>query len=404
MSFPYYNDFEADNGNLFPEGNHNSWVWATPSKFNINNAAQDNKAWTTSAGKGYNFNEDSYLYLGCLDFSGLTSDPLISFHFISVMQAESDSAYVEYSTDGNTWNRLGCYNCGLNWYNGTHNKPYWDNIIFPWQTANTTVPLNLLNDSSSFIYRIHLLSDNFSVTEGLGIDDIHIVSDYQDIASKDSAYVSQVSTGNGWISFFRNGKLVADLYDDGKVLGNIALGYEASSTKHKDFNNKNILPRNWVIKPQNQVAGNYKLRLYVLNDEYTGFALAEDSINRMGDIGLLRYVGLNTNLDVVDNHVRAYYKYYTPDDIQFYPYLGGDYVELNTDTLGEFYLISTKEDADAIKNINLIDFAAQKINDDVYLEWKTSKEINSKDFVVQYSFDGITFIDIDTVPARRHFK
>ncbi len=397
--FPYYNDFETNNGNLYSEGVHNSWVWTAPSKFNINNAAQDNKAWTTGAGKGYNFNEDSYLYLGCMDFSGLTSDPLISFHFISVMQSESDSAYVEYSTDGNTWNRLGCYNCGLNWYNGSHNKPYWDNIVFPWQTANATVPLNLLDDSSSFICRIHLLSDNFSVSEGLGIDDIHVLKDYQTIASKDSAYVSQVSTGNGWISFYRNGRLVADLYDDNKILGNIAFGYEASSSKHKDFTNKNILPRNWVIKPQNQVVGNFKLRLYVLNDEYTAFTLAEDSIHRMGDIGLLRYVGLNTNLDVVDNHVRSYYKYYSPDEIQFYPYLGGYYVEFNTDTLGEFYLMSTKQDADAIKNINMIDFSVQKINDDVYLEWKTTKEVNSKEFVVQYSFDGITFIDIDTVPA-----
>lgn len=396
--YPYYNDLESNNGSIFTDGTNNSWLWTTPSKYNISNAAQDNKAWTTGV-KNYNFNERSYLYMGCYDFSSLTVDPLISFHFISVMGTQSDSAYAEYSTDGVQWKRLGCYNCGLNWYNGYNSKPYWDNIVFPWQTAHIKVPLSSLTDVANFMYRIYLRSDDFAVTEGLGIDDIHVLASYEEVSGSDSAYTSQVSTGSGWISFYRNGKLVAQLHDDNKVLGNVSLGVESNLLKHKDFNNYNILPRNWVLKPQNTVLGNFRLRLFLLNNEYTNFVLEEDSISRMGDIGLLRYVGLNTNLDVSDNHVRSYFKYLSPQQIQFYPYLNGYYVEFVTDTLGEFYLISTKQDADAIKNVNLLDFSAQKINDDVYLEWKTTKEINSKEFVIQYSFDGITFIDVDTVPA-----
>lgn len=398
-SFPYYNDLEINNGNIFTEGKNNSWIWATPLKYNMNNAAQDTKAWTTGINKGYNFNEDSYLYLGCMDFSSLTKDPLISFNFLSVMQTQSDSAFAEYSTDGINWNRLGCYNCGLNWYNAYQNKPYWDGNIFPWQVAHYAVPLASLTDSNNFMYRIHLLSDDFAISEGIGIDDIHILKDYEEIATTDSVYISQSSTGNGWIQFYRNGKIVAELYDDNKNLGNVVLGYEANTNKQKILNNVNIFPRNWVIKSQNSVIGNYKVRLYILNTEYTNYVLNEDSINRMGDIGLLRYIGLNTNLDIIDNHVKSYYKYYSPSEIQFYPYNEGYYVEFNTDTLSEFYLLSTKQDADAILNINLIDFSAQKINDDVYLEWKTTREVNSKEFIIQYSFDAATFIDIDTVPA-----
>jgi len=398
-SFPYYNDFESNNGALLSEGINNSWVWGTPVKFNINNAAQDNKAWTTGLNRGYNFSENSYLYMGCLNLSALTKDPLISFNFISVMQTQSDSAYAEYSTDGVNWDRLGCYNCGLNWYNGFNNKPYWDRVIFPWQTAHITVPLNTLADKSNFMYRIHLRSDDFAIAEGLGIDDLHILKDYEDMATADSAYVTNQSTGNGWIQFRRNGKLIAELFDDNKNLGNIKCGFEANISKQKQFNNTSILPRNWMMKPQNAVVGNYKVRLYLLNSEYTLFTLNEDSINRMGDIGLMRYIGLNTNLDIVDNHVRAYYKYFSPQEIQFYPYQNGYYVEFNTDTLGEFYLISTKQDKNAIQNVNLLDFSAQKIENDVYLNWKTTREVNSKEFVIQYSFDATTFMDIDTVPA-----
>jgi hypothetical protein len=55
----------------------------------------------------------------------------------------------------------------------------------------------------------------------LGIDDIRIFNDYQEIATTDSAYILQTSTGNGWIQFYRNGRLMAELYDDNKNLGNI---------------------------------------------------------------------------------------------------------------------------------------------------------------------------------------
>lgn len=398
-SFPYYNDFESNNGNVFAEGENNSWAWGTPQKYTINDAAQGNKAWVTGITKGYNFNEDSYLYMGCMDFSTLTTDPMIAFNFISDMQTLSDSAFAEYSTDGTTWNRLGCYNCGLNWYNGYQNKPHWDITTFPWQVAHTKVPLANINHPENFMYRLRLLSDDYLNADGIGIDDVHVFTNYQDIATSDSVYVSANSTGNGWISFYRNGKIVAELFDNNKNIGNVVLGYEADPNKHKVFDNKNIFPRNWVIKPQNAIVSNYTVRLYVLNTEYTNFILNEDSINRMGDIGMIRYIGLNTDLDISDNHVRAYYKYYTPQDIRFYPFQNGYYVEFQTDTLGEFYLISTKQDANAIQNINIQDFSAQILNDDVYLQWQTSREINSRDFVVQYSFDGITFIDVDTVPA-----
>ena len=66
---------------------------------------------------------------GMYGFSSLTTDPMIAFNFISDIQTLSDSAFAEYSTDGTTWSRLGCYNCGLNWYNGYQNKLHWDSYF-----------------------------------------------------------------------------------------------------------------------------------------------------------------------------------------------------------------------------------------------------------------------------------
>jgi hypothetical protein len=398
-AFPYYNDFESNDGNLLTEGTNSSWVWGTPLKYGIDAAAQGNKAWTTGIKTGYNFNEDSYLYMGCMDFSALTKDPIIAFNFINDIQTDSDSSYAEYSTDGNTWKRLGCNRCGLNWYSNYLNTSNWFGLLYPWQVAHIKIPLASLDNPNNFMYRIRLMSDDYLVSEGIGIDDIRIFNDYQEIAPADSAYVQQVSTGNGWIQFYKNGNLVAELNDDNKNLGNISLGFDASLDNHKNFEGKNIFPRNWVIKPSNPIIGNFKVRLYVLNEEYTHYILKEDSINKMGDIAMLRYIGLNTNLEIGDNHVRVYYKYYTPNQIHFYPYQDGYFVEFETDTLGEFYLISTKQDADAAQSVSLVDFSAQRLNDDVYLQWMSTKEINSREFVIQYSFDAINFINIDTLPA-----
>ncbi len=399
-AFPYYTGFEDNDGNLLVEGSNSSWVWGTPQKYYMNDAAEDNKAWTTGLNKGYNYAENSRLYLGCFDFSSLISDPLIAFHYFTAIQQQSDSAFMEYSDNGgSTWKRLGCNGCGLNWYDEPHHKPYWENTLYPWQTAHITLPLNTLQDSNNVLIRLQFLSDDYYTTEGIGLDDLHILPSYQTIAGEDSTYINNTSNGSGWVSFYKNGDIIAEVYDDGNALGNIRLGYEANPMKHKYFQRKNILPRNWVFKPQNNVSGNFKLRFYLKNNEYVNFVLSEDSINRMGDIGMLRYMGLNTDLDVTDNHILNYYKYFSPQEVHFFPYNGGYYVEITTDTLGEFYLISSREDADAVPNVNIISFDAEPLNNDVYIEWNTNGEINSQYFIIQYSFDGVNFINIDTVPA-----
>jgi hypothetical protein len=259
-----------------------------------------------------------------------------------------------------------------------------------------------LADPSNTIIRLRLISDIAGNGEGFPIDDLHIYTDIKEIAAPDSFYISAVSNGSGWISFQNNGKTIAELHDDGKNLGQVTLGYYARVSGVPAFLNKNYVPRNWVVRTQNQVPGNFKLRLYVLNEEYVDFIFEDDSSFSMGDISMLRYTGLNTNLAPGDNHIRSYYKYFTPEDIQFYPVKSGYYVEALTDTLGEFYLMGSKPDPDATPAINLVSLTVVAVNDDAYLQWQTLKEFNSNSFVIQYSFDAVNFISVDTVPASNN--
>ncbi|MBK6276468.1 MAG: hypothetical protein IPF58_18060 [Saprospirales bacterium] len=48
---------------MLTDGVNNSWILGTPTKYNINNAAQDNKAWITGLNKGYNFCIEIHIYI-----------------------------------------------------------------------------------------------------------------------------------------------------------------------------------------------------------------------------------------------------------------------------------------------------------------------------------------------------
>ncbi len=66
------------------------------------------KAWVTNLSGNHNNNEFSYLYSPCFDLSSLTQ-PVLSFSHIFRTEdnCNCDFHWVEYSTDGSNWNKLG---------------------------------------------------------------------------------------------------------------------------------------------------------------------------------------------------------------------------------------------------------------------------------------------------------
>ncbi|MEO6232618.1 MAG: zinc-dependent metalloprotease [Ferruginibacter sp.] len=67
--------------------------------------------------------------------------------------------------------------------------------------------------------------------------------------------------------------------------------------------------------------------------------------------------------------------------------------------------ISTKASFTLILNgtvlpVTLVDFKGSMLNKKVNLNWKTTSEINSKEFVVEKSFDGLTFTTFGSIAAK----
>jgi hypothetical protein len=401
QTLPYLNTFESE-ASLIPYNiNNSSWTYGTPSKYYTRAAAEDKKAWTNSLYGNYNFNENSELYLGCFNLNNLNTYPTIAMHHLQDIQSLYDSAWAEYSLNAITWNKLGCANCGTNWYNNTTGIDKWDRTLVPWQVASTKIVIDPSIDKSKVLLRIKFVSNSSVVGEGLAIDDLHIYAGNHEIAPSDSVFVVANSSGNGWIDILKNDLLIAQIFDDNKNLGNINVGYK--TTNNIDYYlDRTIVPRNWSILPQNNIEGNYKIRLYLLNNEYLKLINNDPNANSMNDIAALRYNGFNIDVLKDNNYVNGLFDFIHQDSIHFVPFDNGYYVEINTNKFGEFYLVGSQVNP-VISNIpNIIKIDAQQINNDTYLEWQTEKDANIRNYVVQYSLDGIHFYDIDSIVSSQN--
>src|SRR5258708_6296762 len=168
--FPYLEGFENNNGYWYSGGVNDSWQWGAPAKTIINKAANGTKCWVTSLTGNYNNNELSYLYSPCFDLSGL-ANPVLSFSHIFRTQddCECDQHWVEYSTDGVSWTKLGVAGGGTNWYDdaATQGSELSHPVL---HVSRTAIPVRAADTRFRFV----LHSDADTTYEGGGIDGIHI--------------------------------------------------------------------------------------------------------------------------------------------------------------------------------------------------------------------------------------
>ncbi|MCB0738215.1 MAG: T9SS type A sorting domain-containing protein [Bacteroidetes bacterium] len=170
-TFPYYENFEADNGNWQASGNLSTWEWGSPANTEINEAANGTKAWVTNLDGNTNSNEVSYLTSPLFNMASISGNPTLSFyHRYSTVSVHKH--YIEYTEDGNTWTKLGQNGSGTNWYN--HASHYWNNSNSDWEQAEYVFPLSTLSNKTNVRIRFVFENDQWNQKEGVGIDDIFI--------------------------------------------------------------------------------------------------------------------------------------------------------------------------------------------------------------------------------------
>ncbi|MCG2617857.1 S8 family serine peptidase [Terrimonas sp. NA20] len=394
-TFPYIQNFEADNGFWYSGGLKSSWQYGTPLSSNIRKAASGTKAWKTSLTGNYNDGEHSYLYSPCFDITGMTN-PTLSFSLaLDIEDCNAtlcDAAYMEYSADGKTWTRLGSSGSGTNWYN----KNYSGNQL--WSVQNytrwhvATIPLPTGYDRLRL--RFVMAADPYASREGIAVDDIHIYDKQYGIydgppANSNTVTVANV-TGSNWIHFTDGGEVIASVNPAGQNMGSTAVQGYVHMGAVRNASNQYYHDRNITIKPtQTTLTDSVTVRFYFTDQE------TELLLNAGGcglctkpgsayELGVSKYNNTNKSLEngsLADN-VNGRWQFIS--NAVKVPYDNGYYAEFRVKDFSEFWLNNGGPGNNQALPVELISFTATKAGSgDVKIDWTTASEISSSHYEIE---------------------
>lgn len=401
-SFPYLESFESSAGNWYAAGLNSSWQWGTPAGVTINKAANGTKAWVTNLTGNHNNNELSYLYSPCFNLSGLTQ-PVLSFSHIFRMEdnCNCDFHWVEYSTDGTNWIKLGTTSSGTNWYDNALYQA-WKISVPRWQVSSFDVPVN----GSAVRFRIVMYGDPGVTYEGVGIDDIHVFDKAAIYSGADiTSGLTQTVSGNNWIHFNSGSNRVVSINPHGQNLGSTEVKVYINAATVRNDGQQYYLDRNIVVQPTNAPSGPVSVRYYFLNTEANNLINATgcggcSTISDAYAAGVTQYSNApaEENGTLVDN-LSGTTAFITPANVDVIPYDNGYYAEYQVSNFSEFWINNGGLGQNQPLPMVLGLFTVTKNNTTALLHWTTLQETNTDHFVIERSTDGINYVVIGTVTA-----
>jgi hypothetical protein len=344
-SYPYLQSFETDDGYFYTTGTNSTWQWGSPVKDIINKAASGTKIWTTNLNGNYTDNETSYLVSPCFDLTGLKK-PVLAFSHIYDIELDYDYTWVEYTTDGKTWMKLGNAGDGTNWHDNAalNNWRYSDT---KWHVASIDIPVT----NTSIHFRFVMSSDGGVTQEGIGIDDIRVY-EKTDIATGHStpAVLSKPVSGNNWVPFnwgdSVNGPwyVLAEINPNGQNLGTVTTQAFLNTTGVvRSSNNQYYTDRNYVLTSTNNPTGNISIRLYftdaeanaiINSSECPGCENPQDAY----ELGIVKYKGsMAEENGTLEDNFSGLYQFILPANTQILPHGNGYYAEFTVNSLSEFW-------------------------------------------------------------------
>lgn len=392
--FPYLQNFELGTGNWYPGGTNASWQYGTPAGYKINKAASGTKAWKTGISSTYNDDELSYLYSPCFNIGQLKM-PYISFSMaLDIEQCREsicDKAWMEYSTDGSNWTKLGTYGTGTNWYN-RNNGQVWDSASFSrWHVATAALP----QTTGVIRFRFVMQSDAFLFREGIAVDDIHIYDrefPLYDQPSLSSPVTVNV-TDSVWKPFVQNGEILAAIKTE-RVTKDVTAQIfirRGGSDSVRNYDGVYYLNRSFVLQTKDTLHDDsLSLRLYYTDKEIEHLTDATSCNNctRATDaysVGISKFndaVKENENDTLTDN-VQGKYTFIDKGKLQVVPYDKGYFAEIKVADLSEFWFNSGTSPVSIHPHFVISSFAGIKQEQQVRIQFSTISEVAVAYYIVE---------------------
>lgn len=368
-SLPYMENFESgSNGwSTSTTSGANNWVLGTPAKTTLNGAYSGVNAWVTKLTGNYDNSHNASIVSPRIDFSNLTTDPILRFQHKFVTEAGFDALVVEISFNGGVnWQRVdSTLGTGANfnttnsyaWYNsasasgpitprkfssnttGVGSGAIYNSANNGW--INSATRLTGAAGQANVMIRFRFGSDVSSVQEGWAIDDIELVA-----ATTPTIPASNVNVTSG-------NTTAGVTFTPGNGEGRLVVA-RLSSTP--------------AIAPVNNTAYN--------SSALFGFG------DVTGTGNYVVYVGSGTSVSVSGlSQLTAY-------SFDVYEY-NGKYIH--------YAFTASASGNTTTTPVTLLSFGANKSGDDVMLSWSTASEKNNSGFEVERSFDGKQFAKIGFV-------
>jgi hypothetical protein len=391
-SFPYIEGFETGTGYWYAGGKNSSWQWGTPGAQLISRAAGGTKAWKTSLTGNYNDKELSYLYSPCFNLQGL-SNPTLSFALALDLEDCTpyvcDATWVEYSTDGITWTKLGVNGSGTNWYNRGSGLDVWSRQSYmTWRVASIPLPAT---GSAQLRLRFVMSSDDGVSRQGVAIDNIHIFDNTAMFTGPTGTPVTKPVSGSSWVHFSDgSGKLLASINPNGQDLGATSVqAYVDTSTVHYTAS-QYYLGRNYVIKPASQPASPVTVRLYFSERE------AEQVLNATScaacsrpatafDFGVSKFSARNLadEDNSLLNNTSGSWLFLGSSDRTIVPYDKGYYAEFSVASFSEFWFNSGGVNNNQPLPVRFVSFTARRNEAAALLNWEVATEVDVAQYEVE---------------------
>lgn len=406
-SFPYLENFEKDFGNYYAYGTTVSWQYGTIISPDIPLAASGRKAWKTNLNGFYNNSESSYLQFPFFNTSSL-QHPMLSFSMLSDIEncgsQLCDGAWLEYSTNGIDWLKLGSDSTGFNWYQ----KPFAlfnKEGDFRWKVASIELP-----KASSLQLRMVFSSDEGYTLEGIAVDDIHIFDKINAIKNVQNAITITKSTSTNPLVFTDQNQIFSSL----NLLQPIATSVTASAY-HQSITQNNykqyFLPNSFLfnagLNNNDSMLANLYVRdtdfLTLLYDTLSNISCKPTSIYTMG-VSTYDAPTFNTteNATLQDNILTGFtFKPYS--QLSWVPYDSGYFVQVPLQHYGELWIHNGGCSSQLGLSDSLLFTCNATLNSLVKasVKWDCSTRNAVKNYIVQRSVDkGVSFETIKDLIAR----
>lgn len=226
-----------------------------------------------------------------------------------------------------------------------------------------------------------------------------------------------LTNGNQYVEFTNGTKAIMAINPNGTNLGNVTVTsyVDAAPLNIQDCNatqpwfNTATLQRHYLVKPSNNVAGSYNVRLYLSQLEFNALATAStsnqntnDNVVNLSDLKLTKYNGLNEDNSFSNNCGNGTFTLYPLNTSGNLTGLitgfdaNGRFVEFIIPSFSELWLHGSSDNTSPLP-VDLISFKAYCDKNTVYIDWKTASEQNNAFFIIEKSTDMIQWEEVGRV-------